>query len=420
MAGSQRLGTEAQRVAEADPARLLPVHPSRLPVIIGAMSDTAGARRYSRSMSDGQASTAALAGGALLPLATRWLRLRRLEKPSPNTEAARRADLAVIASYLLEVVGRAPAGEPAPGPTGAAGRRGLSGPAAFEANLAGLGVADLTTDNLIGAFAAHADDDHAASSVRRAMSTWRGFCRWLVTGGQLAANPLDEVAGPKRPDWVPKALELVELERVIRAAATPDPRARGAWVARDVALVSVFTGAGVRVGEAISMTVGSVEAVDRSPRLRVLGKGNKQRVVPVGPEVVAAIARYLDDRQRVLGRYAAADPLFVRVARGQPRPFNRQAMDHLVLSWFRRAGVVPPPGSLAHALRHTFATLLVDTGASLPEVQQLLGHADISTTQVYLKVAGKGLEDAALANPARRALRALNERASGDGGAALS
>ena len=74
-------------------------------------------------------------------------------------------------------------------------------------------------------------------------------------------------------------------------------------------------------------------------------------------------------------------------------------------SWYRRAGVIPPPGSLAHALRHTYATLLVDAGASLPEVQRLLGHADLSTTQVYLKVAGRGLEEAALSNPARALLR---------------
>ena len=86
-------------------------------------------------------------------------------------------------------------------------------------------------------------------------------------------------------------------------------------------------------------------------------------------------------------------------------PFNRQATDGLVGDWYRRAGVIPPPGSLAHALRHTYATLLVDAGASLPEVQRLLGHADLSTTQVYLKVAGRGLEEAALSNPARALLQ---------------
>jgi integrase/recombinase XerD len=80
-------------------------------------------------------------------------------------------------------------------------------------------------------------------------------------------------------------------------------------------------------------------------------------------------------------------------------------MDTLVQRWYRRAAVTPPPGSLAHALRHTYATLLVDAGASLPEVQRLLGHVDLSTTQVYLKVAGQGLHDAALSNPARALLR---------------
>ena len=80
-------------------------------------------------------------------------------------------------------------------------------------------------------------------------------------------------------------------------------------------------------------------------------------------------------------------------------------MDALVAGWYRRAAVTPPPGSFAHALRHTYATLLVDVGASLPEVQCLLGHADLSSTQVHLKGAGNGLEEAALSNPARALLR---------------
>lgn len=143
------------------------------------------------------------------------------------------------------------------------------------------------------------------------------------------------------------------------------------------------------------------------------GKGAKTRVVPVAPEVTAAIGAYLESRRARVGRYLSTDPLFVRLVgpaeRPEAQPFNRQSLDHLVLSWFRRAGVTPPPGALAHALRHTYATLLVDAGASLPEVQALLGHKDMSTTQVYLKVAGRGLEDAARAHPAREALR----RASG-------
>jgi integrase/recombinase XerC len=177
------------------------------------------------------------------------------------------------------------------------------------------------------------------------------------------------------------------------------------WPERDAALFAVFAGAGVRSGEAIAMRVGSVEAAERSPRLRVLGKGNKPRVIPVGPEVVAAVDRYLETRVERAGSHSPTDPLFVRRLKGVYAPFNLQAIDGLVAGWYRRAGVIPPPGSLAHALRHTYATLLVDAGASLPEVQRLLGHADLSTTQVYLKVAGRGLEEAALSNPARALLR---------------
>lgn len=167
------------------------------------------------------------------------------------------------------------------------------------------------------------------------------------------------------------------------------------------------------------MTVGAVEAADRAPRLRVRGKGAKTRVVPVAPEVTDALTAYLDARRARLGHYTSTDALFVRLVgaseRPQAQPFSRQSLDHLVLSWFRRAGVTPPPGALAHALRHTYATLLVDTGASLPEVQALLGHKDMSSTQVYLKVAGRGLEDAARAHPARRALRQVARGTASDG-----
>jgi site-specific recombinase XerD len=98
----------------------------------------------------------------------------------------------------------------------------------------------------------------------------------------------------------------------------------------------------------------------------VLGKGNKPRVIPVGPELVDAISAYLVSREERAGRHRQNDPLFVRKVRGEYVPFNRQAMDALVLGWCRRAGVTSPPGSLAHALRHTYATMLVDAGASLP------------------------------------------------------
>ena len=132
------------------------------------------------------------------------------------------------------------------------------------------------------------------------------------------------------------------------------------------------------------------------------GKGGRGRTVPIPPEALSAVEGYLATREARAGRYRATDPLFVR---SDGRPFTRRVVDHFVLGWFRRAGVAPPAGALAHSLRHTYATLLVDYSGSLPEVQQLLGHANLATTQAYLGVTARGVEQTALANPARRLLR---------------
>ena len=330
-------------------------------------------------------------GSGLARAAREWLARGRTQKLSAATETARRQDLVAIAVRLAERLDRPDVGDVA-----TADR--------VEAELGRLEPGDLAGPAMLDAVADYAAG-HGPASVRRVRSTWRGFGRHLVAAEVLLSNPVDGLLGPKRPEWVPKALEYAELERIAQAAASADPRARDPWPERDAALFAVFAGAGVRSGEAIAMRVGSVEAAERSPRLRVLGKGNKPRVIPVGPEVVAAVDRYLDTRTERAGSHSPADPLFVRRVRGEYAPFNLQAMDGLVAGWYRRAGVSPPAGSLAHALRHTYATLLVDAGASLPEVQRLLGHADLSTTQVYLKVAGRGLEEAALSNPARALLR---------------
>jgi integrase/recombinase XerC len=188
---------------------------------------------------------------------------------------------------------------------------------------------------------------------------------------------------------------------------TPRPRrGRDPWPERNSALFAVFAGAGVRIGEAIAMRVGSVEAADRSPRLRVLGKGNKPRVIPVGPEVVGEVGRYLDPRAVAGGAPLPTDPLFVRRLKGDYGPFNRQAMDGLVSGWSPPRRGHPPAGVAGPCpAPHVRDSPGFDAGASLPEVQRLLGHADLSTTQVYLKVAGRGLEEAALSNPARALLR---------------
>jgi site-specific recombinase XerD len=318
-------------------------------------------------------------------LATRWLAAKKLARPSASSDAARRADLAVIAGLIAD----------------ASDRDEDSELPSFARQLSRIEPPDLTTHILQDAFASFGVD-HASSSVRRVLSTWRGFTRWLLAEGVLASDPIVRIEGPGRPDWKPKPLDLEELARVIEAACTVDPRGRDPWVERDRGLVAVFTGAGVRIGEAITVRVNDVEGRESAPRLRVLGKGGRQRVISIPPEVVDAVDAYLTSRRDRIGPYDATDTLFVRA---DGRPFTRGTMDYLVSSWYRRAAVAPPPGSLAHAFRHTYATLLVDNGASLPELQRLLGHRDMSTTQVYLDVTSSGLQQTAMANPARELLR---------------
>ena len=262
---------------------------------------------------------------SLARAAEEWLARGRTQKLSPATEAARRQDLVAIASRLADQLGRPVVPAEPDRLTGELGR---------------LTAADVAGDQLVDCVASYAGT-HSAASVRRLLSTWRQFGKHLVASGRLAANPFDAIEGPRRPEWLPKALEFEQLERIAQAAGSADPRARDPWPERDSALFAVFAGAGVRIGEAISLTVGSVEAAERSPRLRVLGKGNKPRVVPVGPEVVAAIDAYLQIRTDRAGRHSPTDPLFVRKVKGAYVAFNRQAMDALVLGWYRRAGALP-------------------------------------------------------------------------------
>ena len=327
----------------------------------------------------------------LTPLADRWIAVRNTTKPSPNTVAARQRDLAVIAEHLADLLERnrpdTDDGTPVPA-------------------LDVVFVEDLNRSSLEAAFADYAAG-HASSSTRRVMSTWRQFCLWLIREGQLVANPLDLIDGPRRGSWAPKPLHASDLEAVAHAVQSEDPTSRHPWPARDEALFALFVTGGLRASEAIDAQLGDLDLDSDPARLRVVGKGGKPRTVTLPPETAAVLHHYLAERTETHGTPDAQDPLIVRT---DGRPCTRSALDHLVRSWFRRAGRTPPPGALAHSLRHTYATLLIDNGASLPEVQRLLGHVDLSTTQAYIGVTGKGLEEAALANPARHLLRSSDSK----------
>lgn len=312
--------------------------------------------------------------------AERWVAVKNTAKPSPNTASARVADLWTIGKILADA-GAGP---------------GESKLAVLEP----LDPAHITLTALEDAFAAYALT-HASSSTRRVMSTWRQFCLWLVRDGHLESNPMDHIESPSTTPWAPKPLQQEDLAAVAEQASNPSPTTRNPWPERDRTLLALLITGGLRISETTALRIGDCYLKDDPPRLRVTGKGNKTRTVPIPPEAVTCINTYLTSRHDRGHRTSADTPLLLRP---NGEPMTRSAVDHTVRGWFTRAGRTPPRGALAHSFRHTYATLLIDNGASLPEVQRLLGHADLSTTQAYLGVTGQGLAAAALTNPARKLL----------------
>ncbi|MBP7928655.1 MAG: tyrosine-type recombinase/integrase [Acidimicrobiia bacterium] len=334
---------------------------------------------------------------SLEPSATKWLDRKDLAKPSPNTKEARRRDLTIVARHLADEAGR-----PHPfwlEPTAKG----------FERELGRVTISDLNNDQLASAFAKFART-HAASSIRRARSTWRGFCQWLVTDDEtLAFNPIDKLEGPRKTPWQPKPISEEDLVRLIEAAQRPDPSARSPWPELERAICATFVGAGLRVSEVANLQVGNLHrSITGIDSLHVTGKGNKTRTIPFPPEAVEAVTAYLESRRDKLGSGRPNEPMFVRP---NGEPLTRRVLDHMVSGWFRRAGLVAPPGALNHSLRHSYATLLVEQTGSLPEVQRLLGHADLATTQAYVGVSTAGVAQTAMANPAREFLKRASRAA---------
>jgi integrase/recombinase XerC len=220
----------------------------------------------------------------------------------------------------------------------------------------------------------------AAPSRARALSAVRGFFRFLArTGGP--DNPAAAALGaPRRRAPVPRALRVADAAAVteeISADAEP-------WVAaRDAAIVALLYGAGLRIAEALSLTRAEAPLPGSEAGLRVRGKGGKERVVPVLPAVREAVAAYLALCPHGLG---PRDPLFVGIRGGA---LNQRQVRGAMITLRRALGL--PEHATPHALRHSFATHLLASGADLRAIQDLLGHASLSTTQRYTAVDEAGL-----------------------------
>jgi integrase/recombinase XerC len=214
----------------------------------------------------------------------------------------------------------------------------------------------------------------SSRSLARTMSALRMFFRWLEASGHVKNRAILALSLPRIPHSVPKPLTQDKAAAVIDATRPTT----GDWIAaRDTAVLLLLYGAGLRIAEALSLSVKDAPTADRDTLL-ITGKGNKQRLVPVLPITVEAIARY-----HALCPYprASDDPLFVGERGGPLSPRIIQlAMARL------RDELSLPQTATPHALRHSFATHLLSAGADLRQIQELLGHASLSTTQVYTEV----------------------------------
>ncbi len=211
----------------------------------------------------------------------------------------------------------------------------------------------------------------AASSIRRARSAVRTYFGFLLAEGALESDPTDRLDAPRTELRLPDFLSREEVEQVLDA---PDPSRPLYW--RDRAALEFLYATGVRVSELVELRLAHVDLDERFAL--VFGKGSKERFVPVGAPALRALERYLGEVRPRLDTGQGEGRVFLN-ARG--RPIRRESIWALVRDSARRAGIARPVSP--HTLRHTFATHLVEGGADLAAVQELLGHADISTTQIY-------------------------------------
>ena len=213
-------------------------------------------------------------------------------------------------------------------------------------------------------------------SVARAVACVRGFYRFLVIDGRLATNPAEDLRPPRAWKILPKYLSVDDVDRLIAQPDVATPRGL-----RDRALIELLYATGMRVTELVTLRPADLNL--EASYLTCTGKGDKQRIVPIGDEAARWVRRYMRDSRPVLLGTRTSPRLFIN-ARGGGPGLTRMGFWKILKGYARQAGLMR---SLSpHMLRHSFATHLLERGADLRVIQLMLGHADLSTTQIYTHV----------------------------------
>ena len=255
----------------------------------------------------------------------------------------------------------------------------------YESALAGRGksrLGDVTAADVADFLASLREGDAghealAVSSAARAVIAVRGLHAFAAAQGLAGTDPAREVAPPAPPKRLPKAITLAEVERLL-AVPGDDPRAL-----RDRALLEFLYATGARISEATGLDIDELR-LDHDPVVRLAGKGGRQRVVPVGSHAVRALEAYLVRARPALAaaskRISVSPAVFLNARGGR---LTRQGAWGILRAAAGRAGLDPGTDVSPHTLRHSFATHMLDGGADIRVVQELLGHASVATTQIY-------------------------------------
>jgi integrase/recombinase XerD len=233
----------------------------------------------------------------------------------------------------------------------------------------------------VRAYFAGAGGDGAASSVARRTAAVRAFYAFLVREGVRDDDPAALLRTPKRPQDLPRVLSVEEVEEILAAVVPSGPLGQ-----RDLAALELLYGCGLRVSELLGLRDGDVDL--EGGLVRCVGKGDKERVVPMGSAAALAVSRYVADGRRTLLK-GRRRPELILNARG--RPLTRQGFHYILRKVLGRADMLG--AASAHTFRHSFATHLLAAGADLRSVQEMLGHANVATTQLYTHVTVEHLRE---------------------------
>jgi integrase/recombinase XerC len=216
------------------------------------------------------------------------------------------------------------------------------------------------------------EEGQSPSSVNRKLSALRGFYRFARVTGSVAVEPSALVDAPRMPKRLPEFVEEQRMDRLFEAQAWPE----GYPGDLHRLMMELLYGTGMRLAELLGLKVADVSL--RTGTLKVLGKRNKERIIPIGPQLVARIGEHLRLREQVVGPFSPSDALLVDE---QAKPMARRSVQRLVVHYL--SGVTSQQKRSPHVLRHTFATHMLEHGADLNAVKELLGHAGLAATQVY-------------------------------------